>query len=192
MSLWPDSTAHTVSAAGSMALPARSRAYGSISVGQWLQNDALLPHTINSAVSPIPLARDTAEASARITSMNYRLTSRPASALWLSGQYRLYDYDNRTPRFPVDQYVRLDGNVATSVTGGSEPFGYTRHFVDLDASYTPWRFAAIRAGYGQQHDDRTFRLFEETTDRSVRASIDAPPWPVRCSTTAPCDRHRPR
>jgi MtrB/PioB family decaheme-associated outer membrane protein len=178
MSLWPDSTAHTVSAAGSMALPARSRAYGSISVGQWLQNEALLPHTINSAIAPIPLARDTAEASARITSMNYRLTSRPSPSLWLSGQYRLYDYDNRTPHFPVDQYVRLDGNAATSVTGGSEPFGYARHFVDLDASYTPWRFAALHAGYGQQHDDRTFRLFEKTTDRTVRASIDSAglPW----------------
>jgi hypothetical protein len=31
----------------------------------------------------------------------------------------------------------------------------------------------VRAGYGQEHDDRTFRLFEETTDRTVRASIDS-------------------
>jgi MtrB/PioB family decaheme-associated outer membrane protein len=171
--LWPGSTAHTVSAAGSLALPARTRAFASVSVGEWLQNERLLPHTINSAIAPIPLARATADARAHITSMNYRLTSRPAPAVWLSGQYRLYDYDNRTPHFPVDQYVRLDGNVATSVTGGSEPFGYTRHFVDLDASYAPWRHAAFRAGYGQEHDDRTFRLFEETTDRTVRASIDS-------------------
>ena len=178
MALWPDSTAHTVSAAGSLALPGRSRAFASVSVGQWLQNDPLLPHTVNSAIAPIPLARDTAEAKARITSMNYRLTSRPSSAVWLSGQYRLYDYDNRTPHFPVDQYVRLDGNVAASVTGGSEPFGYTRHFVDVDASYSPWRFAALRAGYGQERDHRTFRVFEETTDRTVRASIDSAglPW----------------
>ena len=178
MALWPDSTAHTVSAAGSLALPGRSRAFASVSVGQWLQNDLLLPHTINSAIAPIPLARDSAEAKARVTSMNYRLTSRPSPAVWLSGQYRLYDYDNRTPHFPVDQYVRLDGNVAASVTGGSEPFGYTRHFVDVDASYSPWRFAALRAGYGQERDKRTFRVFEETTDRTVRASVDSAglPW----------------
>jgi MtrB/PioB family decaheme-associated outer membrane protein len=176
--VWPDSTAHTVSAAGSLALPARTRAFASVSIGEWLQNERLLPHTINSAIAPIPLARDTTDARARITSMNYRLTSRPTPDVWFSGHYRLYDYDNRTPRFPVDQYVRLDGNVGTSVTGGSEPFGYTRHFVDVDASYTPWRHAAFRAGYGQEHDDRTFRLFEETTDRTVRASIDSAglPW----------------
>ena len=125
MTMWPDSTAHTVSATGSMALPARSRAFASLLVGQWLQNEPLLPHTINSAIDPIPLPRDSAEAKAVITSMNYRLTSRPSPSLWLSGQYRLYDYDNQTPHFPVDQYARLDGNASPSVTGGSEPFGYT-------------------------------------------------------------------
>ena len=173
MTLWPDSSAHTVSASASVALPARSRAFGYVSVGSWLQNERLLPHTINSAIPPIALPRDTADAEARITAMNYRVTSRPTQALWFSGQYRLYDYDNRTPHFPVDQYVRLDGNVSTSITGGSEPFAYTRHFVDLDASFTPWRYAAFRAGYGEERDERTFRLFEETTDRTVRASVDS-------------------
>jgi hypothetical protein len=173
MALWPDSTAHTVSASGSVALPARSRAFAYVSVGSWLQDAQLLPHTINTAIAPIALPRQTAEAEARITSMNYRVTSRPTPTIWLSGQYRLYDYDNRTPHFAVNQYVRLDGNVATSVTGGSEPFEYTRHFVDLDASFTPFRLAAFRFGYGQENDDRTFRLFEETTDRTFRASVDS-------------------
>lgn len=178
MALAPDSSSHTVSAAGSLALPARTRAFVSVSVGHWLQDGRLLPHTINSAIAPIALSRDTAEAEARITSMAYRVTSRPAPKLWLSGQYRLYDYDNQTPHFPLTQYVRLDGNVSTSITGGSEPFAYTRHFVDLDASYALFPFAAVRAGYAQERDVRTFRLFEETTDRTVRASIDASslPW----------------
>ena len=173
MALWPDSTAHTVSATGSLALPARSRAFAYVSVGSWLQDQELLPFTINTAIAPIPLARTSAEAEARIVSMNYRLTSRPTPILWLNGQYRLYDYDNRTPHFAVGQYVRTDSAVATSQTGGSEPFGYTRHFVDLDASFTPLTFAAFRVGYGAEHDDRTFRFFEQTTEHVVRASIDS-------------------
>ncbi len=172
MTLWPASRAHTVSGTGSVALPWRSRAFANVSVGSWLQDSQLLPFTINSAIAPIPLDRASAQAEARITAMNYRFTSRPTPALWFSGQYRLYDYDNRTPHFAVRDYVRLDGNVATSVTGGSEPFDYTRHFVDLDASFTPWRHAALRGGYGQERDDRSYRLFEETTDRTVRASLD--------------------
>ncbi len=172
MAMFPDSSAHTVSAAGSLALPARSRAFASVSVGTWLQDEQLLPFTINTAIDPIPLPRQTAEAEARVTSMTYRLTSRPTPMLWLSGQYRLYDFDNRTPHFPVETYVRLDGNVAPSATGGSHAFEYTRHFVDLDASVTPLPFVAFRVGYGQQSDDRSYRFLEETTDRTFRASVD--------------------
>ncbi len=173
MALWPDSTAHTVSAAGSVALPARTRAFGYVSLGSWLQDQALLPFTINSAIAPIPLARDTARADARIVSMNYRITSRPTSRLWLNGQFRVYDYDNRTPHFPVQQYVRADSGAAASLTGGSEPFGYVRHFVDLDASFTPLPFTAFRVGYGRERDDRTFRFLEETTEQVLRAAIDS-------------------
>ncbi len=177
MALWPDSTAHTVSASGSLVLPWRSRAFAHVSVGSWLQDQALLPHTINTAIAPIPLARASAEAEARITAMTYRLTSRPLRTLWLTGQFRLYDYDNQTPHFPVDQYVRLDGNVGTSVTGGSEPFEYSRRFVDVDASYTPFRFVAFRLGAAQEHDDRSYRVFETTNERILRASVDGTSFP---------------
>lgn len=173
MALWPDSTAHTVSGAGSIALPARTRAFGYLSIANWLQDQELLPFTINSAIPPIPLARSTAEAEARIVSMNYRVTSRPSRTIWLNAQYRLYDFDNRTPRFQETQYVQLDGTAVPSVTGGNEPFGYTRHFVDLDASYSPRRFVALRAGYGLEHDNRTFRFLDETIEHTARAAVDS-------------------
>jgi MtrB/PioB family decaheme-associated outer membrane protein len=173
MSIFPDSSAHTVSASGSVALPARSRAFAYVSVGSWIQDERLLPHTINTAITPIPLARETADAEARITAMNYRFTSRPLPMLWVNGQFRLYDFDNRTPHFAVGQYVRLDGTVSSSVTGGSEPFEYTRHFADIDVSVTPFRHLALRAGYGREHDDRSYRYLEETTENVVRASVDA-------------------
>ncbi len=173
MALWPDSTAHTVSATGSVAFAGRSRAFGYVSLGNWLQDQTLLPHTINTTIDPIPLARPSAEARAQIVSVVSRVTSRPTPHLWLNGQYRLYDYDNRTPVFPLTQYVRVDSGAATSLTGGSEPFGYTRQFVDLDASYTPWTFAALRVGYGVERDNRTFRFLDETTDHTARAAIDS-------------------
>ena len=173
MPLWPDSSAHVFSASGNVRLPARSRAVAYVSIGSWLQDAELVPHTINTAIQPIPLPRNTAEGDARIVSMLYRVTSRPTSMLWLSGQFRMYDYDNRTPHFAVDQYVRVDGTVATSLTGGSEPFEMRRHFVDLEASLTPLKFVAFRAGYGRESDDRSYRVFETTVDQTVRASIDS-------------------
>jgi MtrB/PioB family decaheme-associated outer membrane protein len=172
MSISPSSTANSVSGIGAMRLPARSRAHAYVSIGRWNQNEPLLPHTINTALPVIPLDRDTAEAEARIVAMNLGLNSRPTNLLWLNARFRLYDYDNRTPHYAQTQYVRMDSTVATSVIGGSEPFGYTRQFLDLDASFTPLRFVGFRLGYGREHDDRTFRFLEKTTEHVIRASID--------------------
>jgi MtrB/PioB family decaheme-associated outer membrane protein len=178
MSLWPDSSAQTVSGSGTVTLPHRSRLFGSASVGTWLQNDTLLPFTINSAIAPIPLARDTAEAKAVITSMNYRYTSRPTPTTFVTANYRLYAFDNQSEPFALTDIVRLDGTEAPSPAAETEPFGYTRHFGDVDVSSNRFRYVALRAGYGVERDHRTYRYVETTTDHQVRASLDsvALPW----------------
>lgn len=173
MALPPSNTSHTVSAMGSAALPARSRAYLHASVGSWSQNEQLLPHTVNSALASPPLSRATADASARVVSGNLGFTSRPADQIWLNARLRLYDFDNRTPRFTQPLYVRADQAVFISTLGGSEPFGYTRNYADVDASYTPVPFVALGLGYGREHDSRSYRFLEETTEDIVRATVDS-------------------
>jgi MtrB/PioB family decaheme-associated outer membrane protein len=173
MSLWPDSTAHTVSGTWSMPLPRRSRLLAYASVGAWLQNDRLLPFTINTSITPIPMPRDTAEAKALITSMTYRYTSRPTANTWFSGTYRLYDFDNQSEPFPLTDVVRVDATLAPSPIAETEPFGYKRQFADIDASYTRFRNVALRAGYGVERDNRTYRYVERTTDHQLRASLDS-------------------
>lgn len=172
MALPPSSTAHTISALGSVGLPARSRAHAYVSIGNWQQNGALVPHTINTAIPPIELDRPTAEVDARVISTNLGLTSRPTNLLWLNARVRVYDFDNRTPFFAQPTYVRMDQDARVSSIGGTEAFSYTRTYVDLDASFSPWRFAAFQAGYGREHDDRTFRFLEETTEHTLRLSMD--------------------
>jgi MtrB/PioB family decaheme-associated outer membrane protein len=173
MPIFPSSSAHTVSGMGSIRLPGRSRAHGYVSIGSWNQDEPLLPHTINTAIASPPLSRQTAEAEARIVSANLGFNTRPITSLWLNARYRLYDFDNRTPPFIQPFYVRADVALAESALGASEPFGYTRNFLDLDASYTPLTFVAFRAGYGLEHDDRSYRFLEQTTEHVVRASVDS-------------------
>ncbi|HVZ21377.1 MAG TPA: MtrB/PioB family outer membrane beta-barrel protein, partial [Vicinamibacterales bacterium] len=173
MSLWPDSTAQTVSASGSIKLPMRARAFAYLSLGDWKQNDQLLPFTINSAIPPIPLPRDTAEMDARVTAMNYRYTARPTNRTWFSAQYRLYDWDNRSEPFPLTTIVRLDETAAASPEAENPLFGYKRQFADVDASYDLTRFVSAHGGYGVERDHRTYRYVETTTDHDVRASLDS-------------------
>jgi MtrB/PioB family decaheme-associated outer membrane protein len=173
MSVFPSNSAHTVSGMGSIRLPGRSRAHAYVSVGSWSQDEPLLPHTINTAIPSPPLARSTAEADARIISTNVGVNSRPTDTIWPNARYRLYDFDNRTPSFPVPVYVRADTALSQSPLAASVPFGYTRNFLDVDASYTPLTFVAFRAGYGLEHDDRSFRFLEQTTEHVFRASVDS-------------------
>lgn len=169
--LWPDSTLHAITTAGSLKLPARTTVAGNISVGSWRQDATLLPFTINTAIPTIPLERATAEGDARTLAMNYTVTSRPSRYVWLNSRFRYYDFDNRTPVLPVEHYVRLD-QVMEEHDGGSKPRGYTRRNLDIDASFTPLPFAALRLGYGRNWTDRTFRIFDRTTENVYRASVD--------------------
>lgn len=171
--LWPSSTLNAVSIAGSKTLPARTRATAYVSVGAWDQNEGLLPFTVNSALPAIPLARTTAQATADVTAVNLNFTSRPTDRVWLNLRYRRYDFDNQTPVFNVTSSVVYDQNLSTSLTGGTEPFGYIRNWVDADASYDVASFAALRVGYGLEKVERTFRYLENTTEHAIRASIDS-------------------
>jgi len=43
----------------------------------------------------------------------------------------------------------------------------------VDASLTPIKYAAFRAGYTREMVDQTFRLFDTTTENTLRLSADA-------------------
>jgi MtrB/PioB family decaheme-associated outer membrane protein len=172
MPIFPSSTSHTVSAMGAWPLPGRSRAHAYVSIGSWVQDQPLVPHTINTALPQPALARSTADARARIIATNLGFTTRAARSLMLNTRFRIYDFDNRTRPFPQPAYIRADQTVATSLLGTSEPFEYKRHFLDVNAVYTGLSYASLRFGYGLEHDDRRYRYVHETTDHVFRASID--------------------
>ena len=48
-----------------------------------------------------------------------------------------------------------------------------QHFGDVEASYSPFTFVALRAGYSVERDHRAFRFFDETTEQTVRGSVDS-------------------
>jgi len=171
-SLWPNSNMNTASVSGGVNFAGRSRATAYLSVGSMTQNDALLPMTVNPNIPVVPLERPTAEAEARITAMNYNFTSRPTNALWFSARYRQYQFDNRTPVFSTGAYVNYDTAYSPALNHESEPFGYTRHTFDADASYSPFRYVGFRAGYTREETDRTYRVVENTTEDTARASVD--------------------
>jgi MtrB/PioB family decaheme-associated outer membrane protein len=171
MALWPNSDQNTASASGSIKFAGRSRATAYVSIGNLTQNDSLIPYTINTALTSPALDRPTADLLARVTAMNYTVTSRPTGFLWLSARYRQYQFDNRSAPFHVAQSVNYDTAV-TALNEETGPLGYTRHTFDADASVTPIAYLAFRAGYTREEIDRTFRVVDKTTEDTARASVD--------------------
>ena len=171
--LWPNSTMQTLSGTATYKLGRRGRAYGNLGLSSWNQDDDLLPHTINTVIPVIPLARPTADVHALVTSALAGYTTRPLDKLWLNFRYKLYDFDNGTDEFPVHEYVRFDQVIEPFEFGpGAEPFSYNRQYFDADASYNVMPFTALRLGYSLERDERTFREFETTTDHTFKLAVD--------------------
>ena len=171
-SLWPNSNQNTGSLSGLLNLPGRSRATAYLSVGNWSQDNPLIPFTVNSTIAPIALDRTTSDAQARVTSMNYSFFTRPVNDLSLTLRYRSYDFDNRTPIFHVNNTVAYDTTVEAFTEGGSSPYSLNRKTFDADLSYTPLRYSAFRVGYTREDDNETFRTFSSTAQDTARVSAD--------------------
>jgi MtrB/PioB family decaheme-associated outer membrane protein len=177
MSLWPNTDMNTVSASAGIKLPPHTPATGYVSAGTMSNNAPLLPFTVNTALASPALDRQTADVQARVTAMNYLLTSRPTDMLFFSARYRQYEFDNKTPPFHVGTGVNYDTALVV-LNKESEPFSQMRHTFDADATFSPFRYVGFRAGYTREDVDRTYRIIEKTVEDVGRASIDLTgvPW----------------
>lgn len=174
-SLWSNSDLNSANVSGLVNLPGHGRATAYLSVGNWSQNDALIPFTINSALPAITLSlsRQTADVQARVTSMTYAINSKPNSMVWLNARFRSYDFDNRTTPFKLTNTVAYDTTVSAFAEGQTNPYAFTRKTFDADASFTPVTYTALRVGYTHEALDQTFRSFDTVTEDTLRLSADA-------------------
>lgn len=170
MAIWPSNTFHTISAAGSLKLPARSRLVGTVAMGWARQNEPLLPHTINTALASPPLPRATAEARGNTASTYLAFTSRPINRVMITARHRLYQFDNDTPAFERNGGVSYDTTVRTGLDG-PHFYSITRQVFDFDVT-TNLGPGAWKLGYGLQGGERTARHWENTTEHAFRTSYD--------------------
>jgi len=132
-----------------------------------------------------PVERDTAEAEARIVTMNYTFTSRPSKYVRFNARYRFYDYDNRTPQFGTTSMVVSD--LSLGAAQENEPPSYNRQNLDVDVTVEPVNVVAVKVGYGRRANDysgkvRTegggsidsvFRIFKNVDEDVFRVSGDS-------------------
>jgi MtrB/PioB family decaheme-associated outer membrane protein len=174
IALAPSNSFIGVNGFASVKLPYRSRASAYVSAGTLKDaGDPLIPQTINSVLRPAALERSTVEGDARTSAVNLTFVSRPSRYLDFDVRYRSYDYDNRTPLFPMTERVSFDNSVAVvNPPLETEPYGVLRRTFDADFKLIPRRGIAAGVGFTRLTEERTHRIFESTTDNAVRLTFD--------------------
>jgi MtrB/PioB family decaheme-associated outer membrane protein len=175
VSLAPNNTFFSVNGMASVRLPQRSRLTAYVSVGSLTDaGDPLMPQTINSAVTAAPVDRNVVGGEARTLGLNLSYVSRPTRNTDINVQFRKYDYDNRTPHFNMIQRIAYD-NAPSAVSPAvpTEPFGVLRNTFDADFKFLPRGGTTAGVGFSRLQEERSFRIFESTTDNVFRLIFDS-------------------
>jgi hypothetical protein len=132
-----------------------------------------MPQTINTTNTPAPLPRSVIDGEARTVGTNFSFVSRPTQNTDVSILFRTYDYDNRTPVFSTSQMIPYD-NAPTNLSSpvSTEAFGVLRHTFDADFKFLPGSGTSVGVGFSRLQEERSHRIFESTTDNTLRLIFD--------------------
>ncbi len=177
LDLTPDNIAHNVDLAGAVRLPLRSRLVGTASYGIRRQDEAFLPHTINSAItSPLlSLPANSLDGDVRTTLVNLRLTSQPWRKVSLAARYRSYDFDNQTPVLTFPARVRTDQRLIEGPFENQQ-YSYRKQNAGADVQWRP-RPVSVKLAYDWERWNRgdTEREVGRTDEHTAKVSLDMTP-----------------
>jgi hypothetical protein len=162
-------------------LPSHSTLSASAAFTTSQQDDALIPWTINPVIANAAtyvvypglaqLPRSTAQAKMEGINATVNFTTRPSPWVGLTARYRYNDRKDRMPEFDGRNTVRFDG-VPEPGPYFTEHHNATWSTANVDATFTPVRYTALKIGMGQDVYEHSPRAYDTLTDTSVRASID--------------------
>jgi MtrB/PioB family decaheme-associated outer membrane protein len=178
LDLYPSNHAQNLSFAGGVSLPHGTRLVASIVPGWMGQNDSFLPLTINPNLTGLPaLPASSLDGKKQTLAMNYTLTSKAIPMLPLTLRFNSYDYNNNTPEITFPQVVINDSSV-TALTDPhtSEPFGYDRKNLELNASWHFLEDSSLKFLYNWERFNREHREVEQSTEHTVGTSLDVNPY----------------
>jgi MtrB/PioB family decaheme-associated outer membrane protein len=191
-SLPPDNMAHSLSIAGGLNLPLRTRINGNFAWGLQLQNDTFLPHTINPVLASNPdlaLPRQSLGGLVQTWLVYLSATSRPFDPVTFGLRYRFYDYadDSHTITFPG--VAVNDASLSGSRSAGR--WSYRKQNADIDARTRLLETLALTTGVGWERWDRNAHREVPVSDEFfAKAAVDATPtdWLLARVTYVPSFR----
>ncbi len=178
LDLYPNNTAQAVNFSGSANLPFSTRLMTTLSYGWRRQDDKFIPYTINSALDTAAnfpkLPAASLNGKVGTTLINFTLTNRFFSSVWLTARYRSFEYDNQTPSLVFPAYVSTDNSIGT-VQRRNLAIEYKRTNASIDATLHVVTYLSLKLGYEREDWDRKHRDAEQTEENTYKASVDYTP-----------------
>jgi hypothetical protein len=189
MSQAVDSGSDLISLFGGVQLRGRTRIDASLSQATTTQDEAFLPMTINSLLTPTPLPAGDYDGEHRNTTARLLVTSRPTRDLRFSAWYRSYELDNRSPSLVFDDYVQTDytiplcSNVNACDENGngiaddpiarrSLPYGYHNQYAGALVGWTPLDWLQGSLSFERVGVDREFSAVESSDEDIWKLMLD--------------------
>jgi MtrB/PioB family decaheme-associated outer membrane protein len=184
----PSNMAHTVNIAGGVNLPLRTHLTASAAYSLTLQNDTLLPMTINPSIQADPrlaLPQQSLNGNVQTIVFDLGATSHPfALPLTLSAKYRFYNLTDRSdtltfPAYDLGDRAFFTGGVAGPILSPirAERESFWRQNADLDGRYQIARPVAATLGLGWEQWNRgPQREVHETGEYIGKAALDVTPF----------------
>jgi MtrB/PioB family decaheme-associated outer membrane protein len=160
---------------------------GSLVLNSMTQDDPLVPFTINTAIEGVdertettfnaatqglPVSRADTEVETLMVSGNAGTQLSEDFSLTL--RYRMYDYDNSSPRVEFPGYVRLDA-VWEPPALITVPYDYTRDDLGIELGWNATDTTELRLAYTMESWDRTFREIDTSDEDIITLSVNSRP-----------------
>jgi MtrB/PioB family decaheme-associated outer membrane protein len=191
-SLPPSNLAHSLSLAGGVNLPLRTRVNANVAWGLHLQNDAFLPHTINQAIAGDPsLALPTQSLNGLVQTWLVYLsaTSRPFDIVTFGARYRFYDYSDQSRQITFAGTAVDDNALGEARRAGR--WSWQKQNGDIDARWRLLESVALTTGVGWERWDRNeHREVPVSNEYFAKAALDVTPtdWLLARLTYTPSFR----
>lgn len=203
----PSNQSHNFTLRGMLLLPWNSRASALISYGRWLQDEPLLPYSLNTAItnttlppgadvtSPSSLPVSSYQGQMNTLTQDYAFITRPVKQLQLGIRYNDYDLNNESPEIQFPGRSGYSDSEWTSTAGGypaspltpalaghaptSRPRAFRRQQTDATAAIRPFKDLTWKSGYRFERYLRENREVDLSREHGYHTTVTyAPKNPV--------------
>ena len=172
---YPDNVAHTFSLSSAVHLPAKSRFVGTASYSVMLQDQDLLPYTVNGAIqTPQGLPRGSADTQANNMFLNLVLTNQAIRNLGLKAHYRYFNRENKTDSARFYEVIADNGSQQAAGTL-TAPQSFHDQMIELEGDWHVARWATWKIAVERETADNSRAEGRKLRENIVKSSFNLTP-----------------